>query len=742
MSARKILWRQVKHHWEIYLLILPAIILVTLFVYYPATNGIVHSFFRWNASDISEFVGFANYLDLVQSSEFWDSFGLAFFLGFWNIVKMVPALLVAVLIHRCSSGKMQFFYRVLFVTPMVIPPLIIVLVWRAFFFEATNGLLNRFLEFSNIKALLVAMDGFFHWGGLFTEHSNPAWLGDPRLIIAAVVIWGFPWVSSFAVLTHLAKLQGIDKSVYEAAEIDGVNWFTKFTTIELPSIMGSVYIHLVFMIIRTIRDAGMIIALAGVEGGPGGAATVPALFMFRKAFLDQKMGYACAVGLVLTLIIMGFQKVSSYGMNWRERTRNEKIGFRIGLGLAGLLFILLANTYEFVPEGADLFGTIMLFLAVVGTPLKMTFLRTIKTPVEFILRLAVAAGGIGVIYYVYSTVPSWSYYMLGGLLVLAGLPTPLVLVPLANLIQKIKMWFNEQFRVDPELRYQQRMMRREQPLYKFLNKTGDMLLRVSKHATIWIIAIFAMIPIYLMVIVSVKTNQQFYVEPLVLTFPTHFVENWSSAWNMMAANVANSIYISTLGVVLVLAFGLAAAYFFVRLKMPLSSFMWNAILILMMMPMIANMVPLFILIRDMGMLNKLTTLIIIGAAEGQVGAIFVFRNFVEDVPRPLFEAAEMDGANHLQQLRNVVFPLSGPVLGTVGIQNFVVQWQSFLMPLVIMRDSAKLPITVQLLRLAGEYFKLWGPLMAGYALAAIPLIVLFTLALRLFVKGLTEGSVK
>jgi hypothetical protein len=153
----------------------------------------------------------------------------------------------------------------------------------------------------------------------------PAWLGDPRLIVTACIVWGFPWVGSFAVLTHLAKLQGISKDVYEAGEIDGINWFSKFTKIELPLIMGSIYLLLVFVIIDTIKDAGMILALAGLEGGPGGKATVPALFMLRKAFLTQEMGAACAIGIILTIVVLSLQKMSSLLVGWTtlHRTRNR-----------------------------------------------------------------------------------------------------------------------------------------------------------------------------------------------------------------------------------------------------------------------------------------------------------------------------------------------------------------------------------------------------------------------------------
>jgi len=158
--------------------------------------------------------------------------------------------------------------------------------------------------------------------------------------------------------------------------------------------------------------------------------------------------------------------------------------------------------------------------------------------------------------------------------------------------------------------------------------------------------------------------------------------------------------------------------------------------------MIANLVPLFILLRDLSLLNTLTALILVGASGGQAFAIFVFRNFIADIPQDLFEAAEIDGANHFQQLKMVVIPLSGPIMGTVAVMQFLGQWNEFVMPLIVMREQARLPVTVQLIRMAGEYIKLWGPLMAGYAIASIPVIILFTFSMKLFVKGLTEGAVK
>lgn len=631
MPGRDIRWRDVRHHWEIYLFVLPTLALLGLFVYYPAASGVFHSFFRWNGADISEFVGLKNYVDLCKSSEFWRSFQVAFILGGWNVVKMLPALLVAVCIHRCRSVRLQFLYRTLFVVPMVIPGLVTVLIWRSFFFEASAGYLNSFLYATGLFDLLVRLDQLLGWGGVFTPGAPPAWLGDPRLILTACVVWGFPWVGSFAVLTHLAKLQGISKDVYEAAEIDGINWWTKFTKIELPLIMGSIYLLLVFVIIDTIRDAGMIMALAGMTGGPGGRATVPALFMIRKAFVEQEMGYACAVGIVLTLIVLILQKLLTWLMSgekpwlarWRQRAR------------------------------------------------------------------PVAGGGIRP---VTATAAVWVH-------------------------------------------------RAPRPMHPALRRLGDLFLRAAKHASIWGVLAMAFLPLYLMVIVSFKSNTQFYAAPAALTHPLH-PENWIEAWRLVMPSVANSIFVSTAATALTLCFALGAAYFFARQRMPLSTFFWNAILILMMMPMIANLVPLFRLLRDLNLLNTLAALILVGASSGQVFAIFVLRNFVADIPSDLYEAAEIDGASHLRQIWHVVLPLSGPILGTVGVMQFIAAWNEFLLPLIVIRDPDQLPVMVQLLRMSGEYVKFWGPLMAGYALASIPIILLFVFSMKLFVRGLTEGAVK
>ncbi len=660
--GKNVKFGDLKHYWTMYAFIAPTLILLCLFQYYPAASGVFHSLFRWNGADVCEYVGFGNYFDLLSNHDFWKSFELAFTLGVWNIVKMAPALLVAVCLHRVRSERLQFLYRIFFVIQMVIPGLVLVLIWRSFFFEATSGYLNKFLHSTGFIQLLVKADQFFGWGGIFTSGNSPAWLGDPKLIVVACRIWGFPWVGSFAILNYLARLQSIPKDIYEAAEIDGTTWWTKFTQIEFPLITGSIKLILILVVIDTIKDAGMILALAGLGGGPGGNATVPALFMLRKAFIDQDMGYACAVGIVLTIIVMSLQKLSSLLTEWNEMPPRRRS----------------------------------------------------------IIRFAAMAAGLSIL-------ATGRFKAVAGAIVLASFPYAFFLESVSSLIPL------QAFRPDtaPE---------------RFLHANSNMCswgrsLRVLKHAAIIAVICIAFLPIYLMTIVSLKDNDQFYSSPAVLTQPLHW-ENWSAAFEAITPCLSNSVVISVASTILTLFVALSASYFFARYRMPLSGFLWNAILVLMMMPSVANLIPLFRLLRDLNMLNTLSALVVVGTSGGQIFAIFVLRSFVEDIPKDLFEAAEMDGASQLQQMMMIVVPLAGPILGTVGVKHDIGQWNDFVLPHIVMRDHARLPVLVELIRMSGEYIKLWGPLMAGYAMASIPVIILFVFTMKLFSRGLTEGGVK
>ena len=134
--------------------------------------------------------------------------------------------------------------------------------------------------------------------------GQPSWLGNSKLIVPTLIVWGFPWVGTVGVLLYLAGLQQISKDVYEAAELDGIGPIGMIFKIELPLILTMFRINLIFMTIATLTGYEMNLILFGAEGGTRNAAMVPGLYIFWQSFYESKFGYACALGMVMFTVIL------------------------------------------------------------------------------------------------------------------------------------------------------------------------------------------------------------------------------------------------------------------------------------------------------------------------------------------------------------------------------------------------------------------------------------------------------
>ena len=134
--------------------------------------------------------------------------------------------------------------------------------------------------------------------------GRPAWIGDGQLILPAVIMWGFPWIGTVGVLIYLAGLANISQEVYEAAEIDGIGFWGKIFRIEIPLMMTQIRINLIFLTMATLGEFAFFLILLGPSGGADNAGLTPGLYMYQQAFIQSKMGYACALGLVMCLIIL------------------------------------------------------------------------------------------------------------------------------------------------------------------------------------------------------------------------------------------------------------------------------------------------------------------------------------------------------------------------------------------------------------------------------------------------------
>lgn len=267
-----------------YLLLIPTFALLLTFNYYPAFSAIYHSFFQWNGFNLENFIGLGNFKEIWYDPVMRASTINMTKLTIAGIVISVTApLFAAKLIFSLRNLKVGYFYRVLFVLPMMVPWIVSLLIW-SFIYNPNIGLLNQILT------------------ALGLENWTRAWLGDFDISLIAIIFIGFPWISGFSLLIYLAGLQAISESVLDAAVIDGCSALSRFWRIELPLVMAQIKLIVILSIIGIIQGYVNIMILTG--GGPGDATMVPGLHMYNSAFFYNRMGYGCAVGTLLFVIVL------------------------------------------------------------------------------------------------------------------------------------------------------------------------------------------------------------------------------------------------------------------------------------------------------------------------------------------------------------------------------------------------------------------------------------------------------
>ncbi len=292
IENKKTLWQKVvKNKWG-YVFILPLMIGAVGFCYYPAISGIVTSLFQWNGTDAKKFIVFANYAELFRDEIFLDSIGTMF-------VLLVPRLLIGIfmplimaeLIFNTKSRRMQSFYRIAVLLPMVAPGVVGMLIWQNIF-EPTTGL------YAKLLTLL----------GICEEGATIDFLNDPNWVISTIIILGFPWVNGTNILIYISGMMSISGEVLEASELDGCGTWRRIFTIDLPLLLGQIRYFAVFGFIGLMQDYGIQMILT--NGGPGYTTYVPGWYMYKLAFTSGRYGYACSIGTVLFLAIFAVTLVA------------------------------------------------------------------------------------------------------------------------------------------------------------------------------------------------------------------------------------------------------------------------------------------------------------------------------------------------------------------------------------------------------------------------------------------------
>lgn len=262
-----------------------------------------------------------------------------------------------------------------------------------------------------------------------------------------------------------------------------------------------------------------------------------------------------------------------------------------------------------------------------------------------------------------------------------------------------------------------------------------------KHLLLLIISFFLFFPFLVTLSISFKDIDQFATEPFWPTFPLNW-SNYREAGEIVIPFIVNSIVICGVTCVGVVLIGALTAWVFANYEFPGREILYYLILALLMVPSILTLIPTFVVVSRLHMLDTRWALILPWIAGGQVFAIFILRTFFAALPKDLFEAARLDGAGELAIFARIGLPLSRSILGVVAIFNILGTWNDFLWPLVTLTNKDIFPLVLGLYRFQSEYYTIWGPLMAGYVIGTIPLIILFMFTSKLFVQGLAAGGIK
>ena len=214
---------------------------------------------------------------------------------------------------------------------------------------------------------------------------------------------------------------------------------------------------------------------------------------------------------------------------------------------------------------------------------------------------------------------------------------------------------------------------------------------------------------------------------------------WSKRyWQLLC----NSLIISTMTVVLTLIAASMAAFVFAQIKFFGSAMLMSYITMGLLFPAATAILPLFIKVRDLGLLDSYFGVVLPQVAFALAMSILLLRRFFKDIPYELLEAARIDGCTYIEFFRYVTLPLSRPILATVGTIVFVNSWNSYLIPLIMLNSDDLYPWPLGIMVYQGEYSSEWHLILAFVTLTILPTIILFLFAQKHIVAGLTAGAVK
>ncbi len=279
-------------------------------------------------------------------------------------------------------------------------------------------------------------------------------------------------------------------------------------------------------------------------------------------------------------------------------------------------------------------------------------------------------------------------------------------------------------------------LRRPRPVRRAIGKT--LRTAVLVIATAWVL-----IPLFFMVIASFKSVPEFFMNPFGLPAEWSF-SNYTRAWEdaHLSLTLPNTIIVTSVSVAVSTFLSALVAYGLSRKEKKFAAGFYTLFVSGLLVPVHAIILPLFILLKAVGLFGTLFALIVPYIAMGLPLGVLVLTPLAASLPRDLIHAARMDGATEWQVFRRVVFPLLKPGLVSVSILNGVWMWNEFFIPLIIAFRPEVQTMPVGIVSFIGSYSTEWGLVFASVVVSTIPVVIAYLLMTRQFQSGLTSGAMK
>ena len=270
---------------------------------------------------------------------------------------------------------------------------------------------------------------------------------------------------------------------------------------------------------------------------------------------------------------------------------------------------------------------------------------------------------------------------------------------------------------------------------------------ILRYLLIILLCCIALAPFILAFLGTFKTDLEINAFPPKLFPEVWHWENWSKAWNTDIGQggtfprwLFNTAFLSVIIAVAQVIFGSMAAYSFSRLKFPGRDIVFNFMLGTMMIPGAVTLIPAYVLITKLHLINTFWALILPGLVGA--GSIFMLTQFFKAIPVDLEEAAVIDGATHMQIFTKVILPLARPALLTVLILQFQGMWNAFLQPLLYLNSPDKYVLNVALSIFQQQYKAQWNLTLVGAMFNAIPVLILFFIFSKYYIEGVAYAGIK